>query len=516
MDSKTPGEIDTQQKQKARYDAAVAGWLRQWGQDDPRTQAYEQFGVIVRRPCAAKVLVEAQSYAGPEGWRDNTAFSLAHALRADMPWEVVEQVVSAWNAGLALPMDDSEVRSILNSAPKYDSAVSCEDPMLRASCVEDQEECDYYIQYVHDPPHPPSSFDTLVFHHLLDGPKPVDFMVYGAIGQMELNTGIDPRKVLFASSRALGAIARVDKNTVGKSLERLEAAGLIEIVSTGDAAKGNAYGIRRILPIPLSVNDALSSNAGSPTSRPKVPSDPDRRERDEFRSKVLAYYLINFTESLSNTCLAYLHERGLSDDTIKRFGLRVQPTSVYKQVTPALIDHFGPDVFSHSRLPKDFHTGFYKANLIIPWYEDGKLVFLKGRNISSTDSGTKYRNMKVSYHGAMPEGFNLDSLSAASTVFICEGEFDTMSIAQLGYAAVGIAGAREPGMTVMDRLSGKSVVLAFDTDEAGKRAHYASQGLLNMRCIPYTELALPEGRDVNDLLAHDPEDLRRRLEEASK
>jgi replicative DNA helicase len=113
--------------------------------------------------------------------------------------------------------------------------------------------------------------------------------------------------------------------------------------------------------------------------------------------------------------------------------------------------------------------------------------------------------------GSAPQSpYNSDALELAKEqqkpVWICEGEKDTETLWNAGELAIGISSASGDGMLDGVSLDGiPEVIIAFDNDDAGIRA----TGRL-LRQIPFALKVewpedKPEGFDVSDLEAEDPE-----------
>lgn len=93
-----------------------------------------------------------------------------------------------------------------------------------------------------------------------------------------------------------------------------------------------------------------------------------------------------------------------------------------------------------------------------------------------------------------------DPLLNASTVVVCEGEFDAMVASRLtDVAAMGIPGTQTWSRYYGYLLRGKRVVLALDADESGRQgATRIASALRDFECRVHT-VALPEGRDISDV-----------------
>ena len=110
--------------------------------------------------------------------------------------------------------------------------------------------------------------------------------------------------------------------------------------------------------------------------------------------------------------------------------------------------------------------GKYQGRIIIPYYSpNGNLIYFNGRSIIGSD--LRYRGPEkecgvgkedVLFFTSFPE--------KESKIYLCEGEFDAMSLAQAGL--VGVAcGGKNLSDKQATMLANYKVCLALDTDEAG-------------------------------------------------
>lgn len=84
-------------------------------------------------------------------------------------------------------------------------------------------------------------------------------------------------------------------------------------------------------------------------------------------------------------------------------------------------------------------------------------------------------------------------------VYITEGEFDCIILKQLGYDAVGVAGANGWIDSWVWLFQGVDVSVVFDGDEAGKKAAMTIARLL-MRHAEHVEVVkVPDGHDITSL-----------------
>lgn len=87
-----------------------------------------------------------------------------------------------------------------------------------------------------------------------------------------------------------------------------------------------------------------------------------------------------------------------------------------------------------------------------------------------------------------------------SSVFLCEGEIDTLSALSVGVKAVGVPGANSffrPWIHLMEHTD--DLVIAFDGDAAGRESAIKIKSLLPHAKI----LEVPSDTDLNDILRHE-------------
>jgi len=208
---------------------------------------------------------------------------------------------------------------------------------------------------------------------------------------------------------------------------------------------------------------------------------------------------------------AYLHARGLSDETIRRFGLGFNPR------------------WTNTSIQEADDKGKLKAlklapGIVIPCFVDGALCYLKVRCIvgnlaealgrppevlkerdEQTDKITsrpspKYLQLRGGKLGTL---FNADTLAADKTVVITEGEFDAMlAQQQLGEAvAVVTIGSASNGIPARWQpiLRNAHPILIPDADTAGQgfgvRLYELFGDYLQLAHIP-----LGMGKDVTDFV----------------
>ena len=144
----------------------------------------------------------------------------------------------------------------------------------------------------------------------------------------------------------------------------------------------------------------------------------------------------------SKEALDYLHSRGLSDETIKKYGLGYN-SSFYAKA--------------------DDKTYTFPA-IIIPREEN----CYTARNISWKPTDNK--DLRIRKIGASTiYNLNQSNNSDKSYCFIAEGEFDCLSFLELGYNAIGLGSCSNFNKLFNSNLdTSKTYILSLDNDEAGK------------------------------------------------
>jgi len=201
----------------------------------------------------------------------------------------------------------------------------------------------------------------------------------------------------------------------------------------------------------------------------------------------------------SPEALEYLHNRGITDESIERFNLGYCETWKHEKA---------PDNAPKTRriiIPRTNRT--YTARQIDKPKTEAEAGFLK------------------QVQGSQKDLFNMEALETAETLFICEGELDTISLIQAGAAAVvGIGTTTNTGVILEEAKKHPDTVfiLALDNDpdkEDGKNPGKDSQrelssgmkaaGLEVMNVNPADLYG--SAKDANEALTEDPERLGRMI-----
>jgi DNA primase len=213
------------------------------------------------------------------------------------------------------------------------------------------------------------------------------------------------------------------------------------------------------------------------------------------------FYEIN--QSLTSDGRAILTAKGLSSETIDRFGWRTISDKSITQIT----GEFTEDALEGCGLFSKDNDGrlkfkFYYHRLLIPYFRDGEIVYLRARTCEKAPK-IKFINLV----GKDTQLYNYDALygiTSGNKLYVAEGETDTMTLNQLGLSAVGLMGATQDIEPLADILLNTfaneiAVVLCFDNDQAGDNAYEKNANYLWRRGIRVQRKIIPpEYKDITD------------------
>ena len=254
----------------------------------------------------------------------------------------------------------------------------------------------------------------------------------------------------------------------------------------------------------------LARRAGIP-----IPErNPRRASRDEqlreANRKALAFYRKALRGESGKEALAYLRERGLSRETIEKYGLGFAPGD-WEGLGAAL----GRAGVSKSTLVeaglaregnRGGHYDFFRNRLIFPIFDSqSRVAGFAGRSldgsepkyVNSPDSPI-YRKRSVLY------GFHhqRSAIRRERSAVLFEGYFDCLSAWQAGITgAVAVCGtALTPDHAKLLAAQAREVVLAFDGDEAGRRATRTSLPVLLEAQLAVRVVPIAPGSDPDEVL----------------
>jgi len=232
-----------------------------------------------------------------------------------------------------------------------------------------------------------------------------------------------------------------------------------------------------------------------------------------------------FVETLNDPrkgkpALEYLVRRGLSTETIRKFGIGYAPDSWDGFLSLARMRGIQNDVLVESGLVVKNEQGRlydrFRGRVAFPIVNQSGRVVGFGARTLDPEGEPKYVNSSESpvyQKGRILYGFfhARDAMRREGWVMIVEGYMDVLSVMQAGIESVvatcGTALTREHGQLL--RRHAEKVILVFDGDEAGVRAATRAGDVLLEAGIEASVALLPEGDDPDTyVMGEGPEALR--------
>jgi DNA primase len=208
---------------------------------------------------------------------------------------------------------------------------------------------------------------------------------------------------------------------------------------------------------------------------------------------------------------AYLEERGLGEDVLRRFGVGMAPSPWDQVLTGSQRAGFKVDELLAAGLAQKGRQGGhydrFRSRITFPIRDQRGRVLGFGARALSADTQPKYLNS--------PEGelyrkshtlYGIDHargpIAKARRAILVEGYTDVLALHQAGVEeAVAIMGtALTPEQVSMLAGLTDSVVLALDADSAGADAMIRAQKVAGGKSLELKVAAMPEGEDPADML----------------
>ncbi|MBQ7095911.1 MAG: DNA primase [Clostridia bacterium] len=235
-----------------------------------------------------------------------------------------------------------------------------------------------------------------------------------------------------------------------------------------------------------------------------------KRERQYEMHKLAArfFYKTLMSEG-GKEGLAYLTNRGIGIEAIKKFGLGFAPDSF-----DALKNHLQKEGYSwdemleagllakneRSRHPYDK----FRNRVMFPVFDlRGNVVAFSGRILG--DGQPKYLNSPetdIYTKGNCVFGLHLAKNQKDGLLILCEGNLDVVSLVQAGFegavAPLGTAFTKEQARILAKYA--KTVVVAFDNDSAGLKATEKAIRFLEENGIPVRVLQMSGAKDPDEFI----------------
>ena len=255
---------------------------------------------------------------------------------------------------------------------------------------------------------------------------------------------------------------------------------------------------------------ALADRAGITLPQPEYSGEAkEQADRKavllEINKKAASYYYYILRSDAGRQGLDYLKKRGLSDETIKKFGLGYTGRSggLYgylkdKGYSDEILRDSGLFTFDEKRGASD---KFWNRVMFPIMDVRGRVIGFGGRVMG--DAKPKYLNSPETYVFNKRRnlfGLNVARASRRKYIILCEGYMDVISMHQAGFdsAVASLGTALTPEQASLLHRYTEQVLLLYDSDGAGRMAA--------VRAIPILKDAGIESRVVDLTPYKDPDE----------
>jgi DNA primase len=261
----------------------------------------------------------------------------------------------------------------------------------------------------------------------------------------------------------------------------------------------------------------------------QAPTEEEKRERDmksvllEINKVAGKYFYYQMRNDREQKAYRYLTERGLSDETIRKFGLGyANPYSndLYQYLRK---QGYSDEILKETGLVRIDERGSYDKfwnRVMFPIMDvNGRIIGFGGRVMGEGEP--KYLNSpetKVFDKGRNLYGMNLARSAREPYLLICEGYMDTISLHQAGFqnAAACLGTAMTQAQANLLKRYTSQIVLTYDSDGAGIKAALRAIPILKEAGMTVKVLNMKPYKDPDEFIKNLGADAyRERIEQAS-
>lgn len=243
----------------------------------------------------------------------------------------------------------------------------------------------------------------------------------------------------------------------------------------------------------------------------------------EMNKKAAVYFHWLLNGSRGEKAMAYLKGRGLTDETIRHFGLGY--ADIYRD---DLYQYLKKQGYSDYQLKEsslvtiDSVKGSYDKffnRVIFPIMDVNQRVIGFGGRVMG-DGEPKYLNSKETIlfdKGRNLYGLNYAKRSREKAIILCEGYMDVITLHQAGFtnAVAPLGTAFTPNQSMLLKRYTDEVILSFDSDGAGVKAALRALPILRENGLRGRVLSMKPYKDPDELIkAEGAEGYRKRLDES--
>ncbi len=206
----------------------------------------------------------------------------------------------------------------------------------------------------------------------------------------------------------------------------------------------------------------------------------------------------------------YFKDRGLTDDTIRKFGLGFAPDSFNALTNYLMNKGYTKDELVYANLarrsqknPNNIYDNF-RNRVMFPIIDvKGNVIAFGGRVMD--DSKPKYLNTSdtLVYKKSMGVfALNLAKKSGKDSLILCEGYMDVIALHQAGFtnAVAGLGTALTSEQAHLLSRYASEILISYDADEAGQKAAARALTIFKNTTAKIKILRLSGGKDPDEII----------------
>lgn len=228
----------------------------------------------------------------------------------------------------------------------------------------------------------------------------------------------------------------------------------------------------------------------------------------EINRETARFYNAVLNSEQGEEGMKYLTGRGLTTNTIRRFGLGYAPASRYTLVDFLEKKGYTQNEMIMANVAFKGRSGravdrFY-SRVMYPIIDlRGNIVAFGGRIL--TDEKPKYLNTSetpVFNKGSFLFALNFAKSSCSEQLILCEGYMDVISLHQAGFtnAVATLGTALTPSQAHLMARYTKEVIVCYDSDEAGQKAASRAIPILRETGLLVKVLTISGGKDPDEYI----------------
>lgn len=245
------------------------------------------------------------------------------------------------------------------------------------------------------------------------------------------------------------------------------------------------------------------------------PEDNEEREKSRIRKEILEinkeaarFFFSVLAGKNGLEAQGYLKRRGLTEKTIRQFGLGLAPVGWNELTQKLLAKGAGSELLLSSGLSTKAKSGElvdrFRGRIMFPIFDiRGNIIGFGGRVTDQTQP--KYMNSPdtpVYNKSRELYGLNYARQSKSKKLLIVEGYMDVISLHQAGidYAVASLGTALTQMQAWILKKYAEEVIICYDSDSAGQAATMRGIDILDKSGCKTKVLLIPDGKDPDEFI----------------